>query len=85
MLTFKGLVADVAGVRLAFLVSAGYVALQRPFLSEALLAELAAVWPLTRVCAGMLVQARCIHTQMHTHKRHKRLVFKPQKLTESDL
>lgn len=62
LLTFEGLVADVAGVWLAFLVSAGYVALQRAFLSETLLAEFAAVGPLACVRAVVFVQARCIHT-----------------------
>lgn len=56
----------MTGVRLAFLVPAGYVALQRPFLGETLLAELAGVRPLTRVCAAMLVQARYIHTHKET-------------------
>lgn len=71
LLTFERLVADVAGVWLALLVSAGYMALQRTFLCKPLLAEFAAVWPLTCVCAVMLVQARYTHTNdRFSHSKH---------------
>lgn len=57
--TFEGLPADLAEVGPALLVAAGHMPQQGPLLREALLAELTAEGPLTRVRAVVLVQAGC--------------------------
>lgn len=55
--TFEGFPTDLAEVGPAFLVPAGYMSQQRPFLREALLTELTAEGPLTSVRSVVLVQA----------------------------
>lgn len=59
LITFEGLATDLAEVGPALLVAAGHVPQEGALLREALLTELTAERPLTRVGAVVLVQTGC--------------------------